>query len=387
MAAVNEHTGRALTESEREWLRVRSYLKEHRHELGGSAVAEFIYTTRVAGTPLLSRPEWIPAEPLPLDAVHLDFRPDAPIQGVDGGGTTTAKSVLPIRADGTRYPNYSATMAALGAPAVFENRPTYRLLEADLSRPRARLVFGRGCYFDSIDTGEAAAHEYAAAQIVGRRAADGLRAAIGDPTDLTRRPVNLAISTLSIRRDLTADASTFLLHWRDPAKVGHAGGLYQVIPVGVFQPSADGLTNERNDFDLWRCIVREYAEELLGESEDHAGVGSPIDYDQWPIAARLQRAVRDGRVRAYCLGLGVDPLTFATDLLTAVVIDAEVFDETFRDAVHHNSEGQLVNWRPGLVGHPFTGELIERYARHEPIQAAGAALLRIAQDSRSVLLP
>lgn len=25
----------------------------------------------------------------------------------------------------------------------------------------------------------------------------------------------------------------FHLHWRDPAKVGHAGGLYQVLPVGV----------------------------------------------------------------------------------------------------------------------------------------------------------
>ena len=35
------------------------------------------------------------------------------------------------------------------------------------------------------------------------------------------------------------------------------------------------------------------------------------------------------RIRAYCLGLGADPLTFALDLLTAVVIDAPLYDELF----------------------------------------------------------
>lgn len=42
-------------------------------------------------------------------------------------------------------------MADLAAPKVFENRSTYRLLDADLSGPRGRLVFGRGTYFNSID--------------------------------------------------------------------------------------------------------------------------------------------------------------------------------------------------------------------------------------------
>ena len=46
---------------------------------------------------------------------------------------------------------------------MFENRPTYRLTEADLTKPR--LAFTRGRYFDGVDTGEAAAHEYAAARL------------------------------------------------------------------------------------------------------------------------------------------------------------------------------------------------------------------------------
>ena len=37
----------------------------------------------------------------------------------------------------------------------------------------------------------------------------------------------------------------------------------------------------------------------------------------------------DGPVRAWCLGLGTDPLTFAIDLLAVVVIDAPLFDELF----------------------------------------------------------
>ncbi len=72
---------------------------------------------------------------------------------------------LPERPDGTRYRSYSDALRDLAAPAVFENRPTYRLTEADLTKPR--LAFTRGRYFDGVDTGEAAAHEYAATRLAG----------------------------------------------------------------------------------------------------------------------------------------------------------------------------------------------------------------------------
>lgn len=108
-----------------------------------------------------------------------------------------------------------------------------------------------------IDLGEAAAHEYAASQLDG--ADTPLRCAIGDPCDPARRPMNLAISALTVRHDRSSGEATFLLHWRDPAKVGHAGGLYMVVPVGIFQASDDHAESERNDFLLWHCLVREYA--------------------------------------------------------------------------------------------------------------------------------
>ena len=236
-----------LTASQAEWLRVRSYLQEHRHALALDAAGDYPDDGRVAGTPLLAAPGWQPAGPVPLQDIGLESTapeligadltaPADPQPDLSAG----AAPLLPERPDGTRYLRYSDALRELAAPAVFENRPTYRLTEADLTR--SRLAFTRGRYFDGVDTGEAAAHEYAATRLGARSSHHpaGLRAQIADPCDLRRRPANLAISTLTLRLDQATGRASFLLHWRDPAKVGHAGGMYQVIPVGVFQRRARG---------------------------------------------------------------------------------------------------------------------------------------------------
>ncbi len=377
------HAGVA-TESQRDWLRVREYLLQRRYDLGQAAAEEYPEYSgvpKVEGTSLLTRPEWLPTEPIPLDAIDLRFAPDTPFTGLTGTDPVTA-SVCPERPDGSRYPTYSAAMADLAAPAVFEDRLTYRLLDVDLVGPRGRLVFGRGTYFDGIDLGEAAAHEYAAFRLTGSDTP--LRAAIGNPCDPATRPTNLAISALTIRHDLATGEATFLLHWRDPAKVGHAGGLYMIVPVGIFQASDDQPCNERNDFSLWHCLVREYAEELLGEPEDHTSGQAPTDYDTWPFAARMTDALGRGLISTHVLGMGVDPLTFATDLLTVVVFDAQFFDELFASMVDANAEGRLVSSTPRGAGHegfPFTTDCVRRMVRHQSMQAAGTAALTLAHRS------
>ncbi len=119
----------------------------------------------MAGTPLLAPPAWRLPAPVPLDSVRLEFRPDAPRPDVPDL-TALAPYTLPERADGTRYQRYSDVVAALAAPAVFENRPTYRLIEANLADADGpRLVFGRGRFFDGIDaSGHGRASKYAAAE-------------------------------------------------------------------------------------------------------------------------------------------------------------------------------------------------------------------------------
>jgi hypothetical protein len=374
------------TASELEWLRGREYLRDNRHELAVIAADGYPSAARVAGTPLLAAPGWIPAAPVPLGdiSIALSTQDFLPSHGADA-----LARAMPENADGARYASYSDAMRALDAPAIFENRILYRLTGADLSGPRPMLEFGRGRYFEALDVGTAAAHEYAAARLsparlspAGPAGAGALREAIGDPCDLAARPAMMAVATLTIRRDRgpgSRTSATFPLHWRDPAKVGHAGGMYQVIPAGIFQPSGEAPWNWPNDFDLWRCMLREYAEELLGVDEDHDSERGPIDYAAWPFAARMTALREAGRIQAWCLGLGVDPLTFATDLLTVAVFEAAAYDELFGDLVRSNAEGTVIaSW-------PFEEQAVTELVGNHPVQAAGAALLALALRHKDVL--
>jgi hypothetical protein len=359
-----------LTSGQRDWLRVRSYLQEHRHQLTLDAAADYPAGRRVAGTPLLAAPGWQPAAPVPLQEISLELAASPPALPLPAA----ASPALPARADGTPYRQYSDALRDLAAPAIFANRVTYRLTEAELGTAAPRLVFTRGRYFDGIDTGEAAAHEFAATRLGA--AAAGLRASIGDPCDLRRRPANMAITTMTLRLDRATGRASFLLHWRDPAKVGHAGGLYQVIPVGIFQPSGEAEGNEQGDFSLWRNMIREFAEELRGHPEDY---GPRVDYDSWPFARRMTEALQSGQIRVWCLGLGVDPLTYATDLLTVAVIDSPVFDELFSLSPRRNEEGRV------LAARELEAHVIDRIVTGEPVQAACAAVLRLAWAHREAL--
>jgi hypothetical protein len=137
-------------------------------------------------------------------------------------------------------------------------------------------------------------------------------------------------------------------------------------------------------------MIREYAEELLGEDEDYGADRGPIDYAAWPFAAAITRGLTDGAVRAYVLGLGVDPLTLATDLLTVVVIDAGFYDELFDGVIAVNEEGRVLSsideHRTSAYGIPFTADMLSRLVDDEPMQAAGAAVLWLAWEHRAVLL-
>jgi len=402
-ANTGEETPPDRTPSEERWLHVNRYLNANRHELALRAAAQYPVAARLAGTPLLAGPAWRPPAPVPFEAIRLEFRPEAAPSAVPDLASL-APYALPERATGHRYQRFSEVIGALAAPAVFENRPVYRLLSADLADTSGpRLVFGRGRFFDGVDVGGPVGHEYAAWRL-GLTPGLAFRKAIGDPftpSALDRRPATLATSALTLRYDRARGAATFPVHYRDPALVGHAGGLYQVIPVGIFQPSAEAPGNEANDFDLWRGLLREYAEELLGADEDHdayrtplsptaplsasapasgAGEPGPIDYAAWPLSKALTDGMSDGSVRAWCLGLGTDPLTFATDLLAVVVIDAPLYDELFAASVTGNAEGRVISPRP------FAERPVRELLAAAPFQAAAEALLTLALTHRATLL-
>lgn len=88
------------------------------------------------------------------------------------------------------------------------------------------------------------------------------------------------------------------------------GGLAQVEHPEMGQRRGSGL---RHDFDIWRNIVREFSEELLGM----------LEYDGTPKRAdRLRRLASvpqpepgwaEGKVSAVCLGAGLDALRAQCD--------------------------------------------------------------------------
>ncbi|MEU1731422.1 hypothetical protein [Streptosporangium sp. NPDC020145] len=360
--SVNERP----TGSRPAWRDVRGYMNGHRHDLARVAGRFHDGYRRVGATPLLTREDWLLNEPLPLDRITLKWSDQAPSPVVTGE-EPEARPALPEDSA-----NYSEAIARHDRPALFENRPCYRLL--DVSWPT--LSFTGGSYFDGVNVGETTAHELASARLLHEERLP-FRSLVGDPTDLSRRVVLPAVSMLTLRQDRTGDM-TFVLHWRDPAKVAHAGGLYQVMPVGVFQPISAASSSQ--DFDLWKGMAREYSEEFLRRSEVY---GEAFSYGSWPFYRRMEQAKADGRLRSFVLGLGIDPLTFAADILAVTVIEAEVFDELFEDIVNDNDEGRVVE----VAGIPFQADQVSRYVHHEPMQAAGAAVLDLAWQHRQNLTP
>ena len=390
--------GRLAPDSPERWRAGRAGLKRRRHLLTQAAGRLYPDAARVGTTTLLCRPEWIPAQPLGLDEVTLTWAKHPPAPAVTGAEPASAH-VRPRRADGGRYPGYADAIAALDPPELFENRPSYRLLAAGLTGGGGRMDLSLGRYFDGVNVNEALAHEFAgawpdgpgpAAPVPTATGSLPLRELIGDPCDLSRRSSMCAITTLTLRRT-AAGAASFLLHWRDPAKVTHAGGLYQVMPVGIFQPADDDPASVRNDLSLWRSMAREFSEELLGTPEDYRALGTPLDYGRWPFYRELGAARSAGKLSVACVGLGVDPLTFATDILTVAVFDDDVFDRVFAGLVAANAEGRVIGPDapavPGMPGVPVTGEAIRRLAGgSESMQAAGAAALQLAWRHRGSLL-
>ena len=413
--------------TQQQWLRERSYLNAHRHELAQLAQELYPASWRVAGTPLLARPEWLPATPVPLAAVALSWQPGQHGTVIDPVQPEGSEGVRPLRDNGARFASYADALAGLSRPRLLENRTCYRLLAAAAAATGAaggQFTFGINRYFDLINVSEAVAHETAArvlarrggagggdgGGVAGRGAASGspdgsggpgpgqralsltelpLRSRIGDPLDLARRSVTTGIATLILRLDRATGRAQMFLHWRDPASVAVNGGLYQVAPAGMFQPSHEATWNLANDLGLWEAIAREVSEELLGTSEDYGSGDAPIDYPRWPFFAALAGAQRAGTLRGYWLGVGADPLTLDVDLLTVLVFDAPFFDAEFGGLVAANDEGPLLSGpaAPGDgAGIEFSAPNVARFTSVEAMQPAGAALLRLAWQHRGVLL-
>ncbi|MGF7238735.1 MAG: helix-turn-helix domain-containing protein [Frankia sp.] len=387
-APHSEGTDR-VSSSQRSWRIVREHLNSNRITLARAAARLYPDASRI-GAGLLSRPGWIFEHPVDVDDLALSWSDLATVPAVTGTSPEGERS-RPLMDDGRPFPTYTRAMRDLDRPRLFENRLSFRMLDvsrSDAGRPR--MSFGHTTYFDALDVCETVAHETAAAMLRGDFTLGKLpfRRTIGDPFDLGRRVVLPSVNTLTIRHD-GANAS-FILHRRSAGSVATAGGVYHVMPAGVFQPSGISPRHHDADFNIWRNIMRELSEELLGNPEHDGSSSELIQYAETEPFRSFERARQEGKIRVSCFGVGVDALTLFGEILSVVVVEADVFDKLFAGLVTSNAEGTVVSFGPGrraTDGIPFTLEAVRRLIEREPLAPSAAACLELAWRHRATLVP
>jgi transcriptional regulator with XRE-family HTH domain len=369
--------------SQQEWLHVRNAPGVRGREL--TELASWLYpeSQHAPGGHVLAGPGWLLDEPVPLDSVRLVWGADKqrPAPQLD-----SREHVLPLTDRGERYAGYSRAVRDLVRPRLLENRLSYRLLNIETDHG-LELSFGTTTFFEVFDVKQALAHEFKAAWLASDRSIPDwntlpLRMAVDDPFDPQRLLMSPGISTLTIRRNQSGQ-HRFVLHERDGGKVADGGGLCHVMPAGEFQPSSVDLTDLRNDFSLWRNIMREFSEEFLGNPEHDGSASQPIDYAQDEPFGSFEQARTAGGVRLWHYGLVMEPLELGAIQLTVAVIDDEVFDRLFATLVEANDEGRVIG-RGGRTDMPFTDEAINRLDPR--LSASALTLLRLAWRDRDLLL-
>ncbi|WP_054055729.1 helix-turn-helix transcriptional regulator [Alloactinosynnema sp. L-07] len=375
-------------DDQRQWRHVRTGLNAHRHGL--AVLAQQLYPDHqvpgLEATGVIAHPSWIPEQPVPIGRVALELDTSA-FEPVIVGDERETAATRPLASTEARYRRYHHAVRDLATPRLFENRLCFRLLGLDWAHPTLRMQFGQMGFFDSIDINEALAHETALHHL-GTTDQDSLaskgswrrlafRKLIGDPADLSRRPLMGAIGTLTIRG---GDSPRVVLHQRDGTRVAGGGGMAHLLPAGIFQPSSYVPAAVDADFSLWRNIQREYAEELLGHDE-YDGSGRPIHYDQLEPFITMDTALADGHIRVWCLGVTLDALTLCGDILTVAVIDPDLYDDLFGAAVNSNAEGTVP-----AHAFPFEANTLLRLRELGQLSPGAAAALHLAWHHRATLL-
>ncbi|MCK2241853.1 MULTISPECIES: hypothetical protein [unclassified Crossiella] len=333
--------------------------------------------------PMLTCKGWILPAPISVEAIRLDWDDNPPITDQSNVARIRARKLMPQRNDGDRYPTYSDALVQLTGRSHLYDGYLYRPISINTTADTLRIRFTQGRYFDHLDTTEVLAFEAASRDLAGRGSLEGsYRRWLSDPFDLTRRSTGLGTVTLTIRVD--AGRAGFYMHKRDAARVVVGPGVVHTIPAGEFTPSDIGLDAMRADFDLWRTVMREFAEEFLDVEEAYGRGGRPLDYEHdWPFD-KLTRARATGQIRPYVLGIGLDALTWKPELLLVCLIDGPAFDAIFATMTSSGREGTII---VGPHGHgiPFDFTNISNYVRDSNTRGAAKACLNLAWRHRALL--
>lgn len=321
---------------------------------------------------LFALPGWVHEVPVALENLDVRFS-----ESLDDPMPAPPTAHLPR----TLVPckRLSECIERLARPKDFNDYPHYRLLVIE---PLA-LRFSRtpSSYFHKIDFGQYLEYSWLVQRLplwLRRNGSIRLWRTVSQPRDYV---VLAGVSTLTLLHD--GGDLRFLMHQRGRLETAYAMGLFHVIPAGEFQPACEAPASFEKDLDIWKSMMREYAEEIAG-AEDYDGRSNvPFNYDLSPYA-ELERERNSGNVRLFYCGTGLDPISLQGEILTVAVIREENFRNIFPVIRTANREGKI-NTDGNRWGHPFTEAECGSYMSSNTL-ASAKLLLTIALRNRSLFL-
>src|ERR1700674_561238 len=286
--------------------------------------------------PLLTQAGWIPDEPILLD----EQRERSLLRFVD-----CRSPPGPPFLDG--LPEGFHELRILCNPEVkLENDECYRPTEISMGKDGLQLDFGRGYYFDFLDSCEVLGLELARwVQVHNGRVPPA------NPGDLPLR--GHPISILDLRnRSAVAGVTTLLMvlghgpgdifFWQERGtKVAVNQNLDSLVPSGTFQPflKHDGVFPR--DFQITRTVLREFGEELLGKKEFELLVKQNLDLGGIDELRPFIHLLQNDRAHIHFLGIGLDRVTTVPEILTAFVFRSQDLPPATVAKFRANFEGSL----------------------------------------------
>jgi hypothetical protein len=320
---------------------------------------------------LVTAPGWIPDQPILMagkEVVEPQFRLEA--------GDTRASVVIPT-IPGLEEPLHEARRA-LNPDSEMYDGETYRPLDVHVGPDGLRLTCGRGRYFDYHDTCEILGIELAGWMLANRglsalREGANLpwRKRVDDIFNLRNRHAVLGVSTLLIALH-GRKQGRFFWHQRDHT-VAVNPDVRSVVPSGTFQPFTANFGLYPGDFNITATVLREFAEELLGEDDlEKPGMRAV------PIEEKVQRLqpfmkqMEDGHLKIHFLGIGIDPVTTVPEVMTVMTFREDLLQRPvkFKDNFE-GTHGDTVLSREAL-------ELFSDPPLGENFHSASSACARLA---------
>ena len=337
----------------------------------------------------ITDPAWVLAEPLELDRLTVRLVDASEVPPVAEAGYEPLLRYWPLAADNRPLARYHEAVSQFGPPPrLWFDWPSYRLLGVDRRTDGGfDLRVGTTTYWDGFDSWSAlhfeAAYQLRESEVARKKRAPGdagvngpYRESLGSPFSLADRNCAIGLSVLTVYR--TSRGAFFYLQRRAAAQVATLGGMAVLLPAGEFQPSSKAYAAIRSDADIWRCVMREFAEEFFGRADLNERGALP-DYERESPFRGLQQARLQGRVRPYVLDIGFDPVSWKAGIRLVCVFEEDAYREILEGMLHESNEGLVEAaslYRVGkepLDGMPLDEETVREYLK-DPTITEGARL-------------